>query len=210
MKTNQDYKNSALAALKGKWTPAVICTLVYLVVSAVASTVGNSENSYLLLISVLLSIWVTMPLGVGVYCAFKNLYLDGDVRVVENMFNIGFTDWKRNVIGMFLASLFTFLWMLLLIVPGVIKGLAYSFTPFILKEHPELSPRDAIRLSVSMMEGHKWDFFLLCLSFFGWILLSILTLGIGLLWLVPYMYTTYVAFYEDVRAEYECRQITAA
>ena len=54
-----------------------------------------------------------------------------------------------------------------------------------------------------MMKGHKFDLFWLFLSFIGWILLSILTLGIGLLWLAPYMYTAQAAFYEDVKADYE-------
>ena len=62
---------------------------------------------------------------------------------------------------------------------------------------------DTLRLSRRMMEGHKMQLFKLQLSFIGWILLNVLTLGIGMLWLMPYMMTTLAAFYQDVRNEYE-------
>ena len=130
--------------------------------------------------------------------------------MIENNFRIGFGNWGHHVSGMLLVTVFTFLWTLLLIIPGIVKGLAYTLTPFILKEKPELSPNEAIELSMKMMDGHKWDFFLLCLSFIGWYLLSIFTLCIGLLWVMPYQYTTIVAFYEDVKAEYESKQVSVA
>ena len=75
-------------------------------------------------------------------------------------------------------------------------------TPFIIKDYPELSPNEAINLSIKMMDGHKFDLFCLSMSFMGWILLSILTLGVGLVRLMPYMETTVAAFYQDVKEEY--------
>ena len=109
---------------------------------------------------------------------------------------------------MLLMGIFVFLWTLLLIIPGIIKGFAYSLVPYILVDKPELSANEAINLSIKMMKGHKFDFFWLCLSFIGWILLAILTFGIGLFWLMPYMYTAYAAFYQDVKAEYEAKTNT--
>ena len=70
------------------------------------------------------------------------------------------------------------------------------------KDFPELSVNQAINLSQKMMKGHKFDYFWLGLSFIGWILLGLLTLGIGYIWLIPYMYTSYAAFYEEVKKEY--------
>jgi len=84
-----------------------------------------------------------------------------------------------------------------------VKAFSYAMTPYILEEHPELSAGEAIDHSRAMMKGHKFDLFWLYLSFIGWILLSIFTLGIGLLWLAPYMQTATAAFYEDVKADYE-------
>jgi uncharacterized membrane protein len=75
-------------------------------------------------------------------------------------------------------------------------------TPFILKDYPELSVGQAIQMSEKMMRGHKMRYFLLTLSFIGWGLLGILTLGIGYIWLTPYMYTTTAALYQDVKNEY--------
>ena len=99
--------------------------------------------------------------------------------------------------------LFTFLWTLLFIIPGIIKAFSYAMSPYILEENPELSANEAIDRSRAMMKGHKFDLFWLYLSFIGWGFLCIFTLGIGLLWLMPYMQTAEAAFYEDVKAEYE-------
>jgi uncharacterized membrane protein len=82
--------------------------------------------------------------------------------------------------------------------------------PYILKDHPELSPNQALNLSIKMMKGHKFDLFCLLLSFIGWSFLAMFTMGIGYLWLAPYIATTIAAFYEDVKAEYEGRQQIAA
>ena len=92
---------------------------------------------------------------------------------------------------------------LLFIIPGIIKAFSYAMTPYILEENPELSANDAIDHSRAMMKGHKFDLFWLYLSFIGWFILCILTLGIGFLWLTPYMETSVAAFYEDVKADYE-------
>jgi uncharacterized membrane protein len=92
---------------------------------------------------------------------------------------------------------------ILLMIPGLILGLAYTLVPFILHDRPELNPISVLRESRMMMYGHKWELFLLILSFFGWLILALFTFGIGLLWLAPYMSMTIVKFYEQLRAEYE-------
>lgn len=214
MKTNQEYKNAALAALKGKWAPAVLCAVVYMVIAVAISLIGEvvdpetSASGVVVtvgLASMALSLLVSSPLGVGYYNAHKELFVNGDDKMIDNTFRIGFSNWAHNVWGMFLMGLFVFLWTLLLIIPGIIKGFAYAMVPYILVDKPELSANEAIELSMKMMKGHKFDYFWLCLSFLGWILLGLLTLGIGYFWLIPYMYTTYAAFYQDVKAEYEAK-----
>ena len=95
----------------------------------------------------------------------------------------------------FLVGLFTFLWSLLLFVPGIIKACSYSQAMYILAENPGISPTEAINRSKAMMDGHKMEYFLLNLSFIGWALLSALTFGIGSLWLTPYENAAYAAFY---------------
>ena len=110
------------------------------------------------------------------------------------------------MLTMFLQGLFLVLWTLLFIVPGIVKAYAYRLTPYLLSEHPELTGTQAITLSRQMMKGHKWRAFVLDLSFIGWILLSVLTLGILTIFYVgPYMNATDAELYEAVKAEYEAK-----
>ncbi|MBR2861239.1 MAG: DUF975 family protein [Clostridia bacterium] len=112
---------------------------------------------------------------------------------------IGFNDiWSAFKVT-FLVGLFTFLWSLLFVIPGIVKACSYSQAMFILAENPGMSAREAINRSKKMMEGHKMDYFVLGLSFFGWILLAGLTFGILLIWLVPYMQATLANFYNSVK-----------
>ena len=211
MKTNQDYKNAALAALKGNWAPVIVATIIYFVITIIVSlmselydpeTSAGAVAGVAILGWLVLSLFASIPLGVGYYNSLNLLLVEGDNQVTNNMFKIGYGNLLRNVGGMLLVGVFTFLWTLLLIIPGIIKSLAYSMTPFILKDYPELSANQAINLSMKMMEGRKFDLFYLYLSFIGWGILALLTLGIGSLWLMPYMYTSMASFYQNVKNEY--------
>lgn len=211
MKTNQDYKNAALAALKGNWPPAVVATIVYLIIYLAVSLVTNLMDVEtvsmgalfaILICSLLVSFFVTLPLGVGYYNALNSLLIEDDNNLTNNMFKFAYDRTLRNVGGMLLMGLYVFLWTLLFIIPGIVKSIAYAMTPFILKDYPELSVNQAINLSMKMMKGRKFDYFWLGLSFIGWGLLCILTLGIGYLWLMPYMCTSMASFYQDVKNDY--------
>ena len=98
-----------------------------------------------------------------------------------------------------LYNVFLALWSMLFIIPGIVKYYSYSMTFYILRDNPDMLANDAITASRQMMNGHKLRLFCLHLSFIGWILLSVLTLGIGLLFVFPYMQTAQAAFYEDLR-----------
>lgn len=98
----------------------------------------------------------------------------------------------------FLRGLYTFLWSLLFIIPGIVAGYSYAMTPFILSEHPDMPASEAIRASKELMYGHKGELFWLDLTFIGWSLLSALTLNLGNLWLNPYRNAAYAAFYCDI------------
>ena len=149
----------------------------------------------------LLEIFFLLPFGVAFVNAFRKLLVKMDTNILNNIFN--FSNYWKKVGGMLLMGILTFLWTLLLIVPGIIKSFAYSMTPFILDEFPELSPSEAIHRSRMMMKGHKFDLFWLLLSFIGWGILCLFTFGIGFFWLIPYIQTAEAAFYEEVKADYE-------
>ena len=217
MKTNQDYKNAALAALKGNWAPAVLVTVILLIIISIAvapSIVAQftldltlpSVMSVLMAISGLTSIayiLLYLPLlYIGYFNSCRLLYENGDDQMISNFFKLTFKNYWHNVWVIFLMMLKIALWTLLFIIPGIYKAIQYSMTPYIAVEHPELSASEAIAMSRRMTNGHIFDLFLLGLSFIGWIILSMFTIGIGYCWLFPYMYTTYAAYYSDLKAEY--------
>ena len=115
---------------------------------------------------------------------------------------------KNLVIVRIVTTLYIFLWSLLFIVPGIIKSISYALTGYILADNPELSANEAITRSRDLMRGNKLRLFLLCLSFFGWIVLSVFTLGIGLLWLCPYVNATMAAFYRSVSGTDVIEEVT--
>ena len=99
---------------------------------------------------------------------------------------------------MFLVGLYTFLWTLLLIIPGIVKGFSYAMTPFILADNANLTANQAITRSRELMDGHKWELFVLSLTFIGWDILGALTCGIGMLWVTPYKNAAYATFYRQI------------
>lgn len=114
----------------------------------------------------------------------------------------GFQNYGHNFVVMLLRDVYLLLWFLLLIVPGIIKAYSYCMVPYILAEHPELSANEVITRSREMMNGHKWQAFKLDLSFFGWILLGALTLGlVDVFWTAPYMESAQAALYLKLRDE---------
>lgn len=116
-------------------------------------------------------------------------------------FHYIFSQFKRIGAGFcmqFLRALYTFLWALIFVIPGIIAVYRYSMTPYIMLEHPEYGANEAIRHSKELMRGNKWRLFCLQFSFIGWALLSLLTLGIGFLWLIPYIEASNAAFYREI------------
>ena len=122
---------------------------------------------------------------------------DGQEGTVKDLFSM-FDYFKAGFLQSLLRSLFIILWSLLLVIPGIVMSYAYAMTPFILAEHPEMTAREAIRASKDLMKGHKFDLFCLNLSFIGWILLCVLTAGIGFIFLSPYMNAAHAVFYRNI------------
>lgn len=151
----------------------------------------------------ILDLIILYPLYWGLAVSFLHNHREEKVDI-ENLFD-GFRGGRyfRTFGAMFLVEIFTLLWSLLLIVPGIMKSFSYALTPYIILDKPELSVNEAINLSCKIMKGRRLKLFCLYLSFIGWGILSILTFFIGLLWLLPYMEAATAAFYEDACAEYK-------
>lgn len=101
-----------------------------------------------------------------------------------------------------LMLIYTLLWTFLFIIPGIIAAYRYAMAPYILEENPNMSANEAIACSKEMMRGNKWRLFCLQISFIGWGIVSLITCGIGFLWLTPYMYMAEVAFFYDVSGKF--------
>lgn len=148
------------------------------------------------------SIIVAGPLAVGM--AFVLLALtrkeSAELGDMFNGFKTGFAD---NLIAGLLVSVFTFLWSLLLVIPGIIKGYSYSMTNYILADNPGMPAMEAIKRSQDMMNGHKWRFFCLQFSFIGWMLLCVITFGLAYIYVGPYMVAAQTAFYNELKKDFD-------
>lgn len=209
MKSNQYYKNEALSALRGNWANALVATIIFVALTLFFSS-NDAINSYYQRIVInpfigyslsFISLFVLLPLAAGYSNSMRVLLETGDNRLTNNSFSLAFGNWLHVVWGMILSTIYIFLWTLLLIIPGIIKSYSYALTPYILVEHPEMSANEAIEESMRLMDGHKFDLFYLQLSFIGWAILSILSLGLGFFWLIPYQMTAQAAFYRDIKNE---------
>ncbi len=128
---------------------------------------------------------------------FSNFIATGNINY--NDFGYGFSNYGSSFVGMFLVNLYTALWTLLLIVPGIVKGVGYSLTPYILADNPELKPNEAITLSSVMTYGYKMDIFVFTLSFLGWFILTGLTVGIAGLYVMPYYHSSFAILYYNIK-----------
>lgn len=148
-------------------------------------------------ISFIASFFLYGPLTVG-----KNRYYM-ESRSSKSTFTQLFYGFKNNymstALSMFLTELFTSLWTLLFIIPGIIKGLQWSQVGYILAENPEITGARAREISTMMTDGEKWDIFVLQLSFIGWNLLGALACGIGTLFVAPYVEATFAELYAKMR-----------
>ena len=203
MGNNQTYKNRALKSLEGKWVEGIIASLIYLVIAGVGSSVVSLSfgNDAQVMATGTQGIWtlLCLPLGWGFAVYFLNLIRNQDIGY-ERLFD-GYKDFGRIFLAAFLVGLCETIGCILLIVPGIIAGLMFSQTCFILKDDPQVSATDAMKRSMEMMNGHKMELFVIWLSFLGWGILAVLTCGFGLLFLYPYMYSTLAHYYEDLKAE---------
>jgi uncharacterized membrane protein len=116
---------------------------------------------------------------------------------------LGFKDnnYGRTLEGYLRMVIFVFLWTLLFIIPGIIKGIAYSQMFYLMADDKKLSAGAAQKKSMELMNGHKMDYFVLMLSFIPWLLLVSITFGLAFIYVGPYMELTMAAFYEKIKGE---------
>lgn len=184
-------------SLAGKWKLGVLGTLLYAVLTTVPVILLNlifGEGGSQTGIASVYSILITGPMTLGYAMFAISIFRNRETTPAEVFY--GFERFGK-AFGLYVVmSVFVILWSLLLIVPGIIAALRYSMSFYVLADNPDIKILDAINESKRIMNGNKWKFFCLNLTFIGWGLLCILTCGIGYLWLAPYMEVSFIAFYD--------------
>lgn len=245
----QKYKKFAFMQLQGRWKPAVLGTLISILLLFIFSffqsktpTINYSELMTVPSEQLLSALQESASgSGVGFILELLKTIVDFIVEMVLVSFFLifsrspdpvslkdyfeGYNKWARAILCGLWKLLWTFLWGLLAIplvvifviviscfsnfsgsdtlnyticyillfigfIPMFIKMIEYSFSFFFAAEFPEIGIRKSLRLSITIAKGHRWEIFVLNISFIGWVLLSILTCGVGFLWSLPYYYMT--------------------
>lgn len=206
-------------ALSGKWGVAVLTTWIAGLLGGLVVSGGNNleidsetvaalpeelRQPVIALLGVIAVLGIVQFIVGGAaqlgYSKFLlNLHDDRDAHVSDLLSQ--FDRFGDGFCLVLLRGLYTFLWMLLFIVPGIMAAYGYAMASFVMAENPGMGANEALRVSKEMMRGHKFELFCLELSFIGWDLLSLLTLGIGSLWLNPYKNAAYAAFYRSLTAQ---------
>lgn len=190
---NRDIMAAARDKLRGKWGIAVGVSFIYLVITVALNAIP--------MLGWIAGILIAGPLFLGVTIFFLALARGENVKTSQ-LFE-GFSYFTDALLTYLLMCLFIFLWLLLLIIPGIVAAFSYSMAFYIMADNKDINGLDAIKKSKTMMYGNKWKLFCLGCRFIGWTLLCILTLGIGFLWLMPYASTSIAKFYDDIRAVQE-------
>ena len=212
-----DERNTRAIArekLRGNWGKSVLAGLLAYWLGGLIAGTGSINLNFVEdiaeeLPAELLSVLVTLAVSV-LLVGIVNFIIGGTIQLGYAKFLLSQHDGKDYSVGdlfsqfhrfgtgfaqAFLRNLYIILWTLLFIIPGLIKTYSYAMTPFILADHPEMTAGEAITASRKLMDGHKGELFVLGLSFFGWGLLCVITLGIASLWVTPYINAAYAAFY---------------
>lgn len=191
MKSRAEIKMQAKQVLRNNYGTALVMTILYAVAMAGLSAVSFG------IASVILAGPLAVALGWSMLCLYR-----GVACGVGDALNRSFDNVGRKIGGYLWMQLWVFLWSLVFIIPGIVKALSYAMTPYILADMPNVSAKDALRLSMRMMDGHKGELFVFYLSYIGWAILSSFTLGLlHLLYVGPYMQIAAAGFYDEVKQD---------
>ena len=189
LRQNFELRKMARERLRGNWGLALLLCLIYSIVCGLPGGIPY--------IGPVISLLIAGPMMLGLTICFVGFIRNEQLRF-ETLFD-GFRNYSSALILQLLIAIFTFLWSLLLIVPGIIAYFRYSMAFYILNDNPQMGASAALEESKRMMRGNKGKLFCLYFSFIGWFLLSICTFGIGFLWLAPYVQTSVTYFYQDLK-----------
>ncbi len=173
----------------------LMALLVCLIQSAIISLCSSIPT-----IGAIGTLILTGPLAVGTSLVFMKLVRNHPEVNVGDLFYSFSQRFSKDLMLGLMVSIFTFLWSLLFIIPGIVKSYAYSMSYFISLDHPDWGWKECMDESIRMTNGRKWELFVLDLSFIGWYFVGSLCLGVGALWVAPYHMTAKAGYYEALKA----------
>jgi uncharacterized membrane protein len=185
--SNKHLMLHAREVLRGNWWMAAVAVGLYWGVQSLLDIIP--------VIGWIGALVASGPLTVGLSAFCLSLSRAREPRV--GLIFERFTNFFDSMVAFLLCLVYTMLWALLLIVPGIVAALSYSMTFFILADNPGMDGAAAVRKSVALMKGKRRKLFLLGCRFIGWFLLGIVTMGIGFIWILPYFHVAMTLFYED-------------
>lgn len=215
-----DYRSRARDALSGNWLLSALVALVAaLLGGSLTSGFSNLDldlsglniqlsPTVITILQSVLTVWVvqavisffiggTIKLG---RCQYLLDQQDGKPLQFKTLFS-QFHQFNNGFCLHLLTTIFVVLWSILFVIPGIVATYSYAMAPFIQAEHPEYGANECIKRSKEMMRGHRFELFCLNLSFIGWYLLSIFTLGIGTIFVSAYSTAAEAAFYRQLQTE---------
>ena len=203
MKPPYEYRAQAREALQNRWGEAAIVSLIILLAAMIIATpsfIAEWAGSITTLLSVLV-----LPLQYAYYISLLERTRGNEEEITHYTFqytiNHAYANTRFLVAGLFIMLISMVAAIFTLGIGAIVVKYMYSMVPYLLHDYPELTPREAMKISREMMSGQKWELFVLDLTFIGWILLSIITFGVGMIFVEPYMSTARAAFYEDLKSE---------
>lgn len=174
----------------GKWMMALLAALVVSLIIGVCSAIPvvGSVGAFI----------IGGPLSLGLVGYFLHLAREEEATI-EGVFDSFGEHFVQSLLLYLMTAIFTFLWSLLFVIPGIVKAYAYSMAYYIKRDNPTYDWKQCLDESQKMMDGKKWKLFCLQLSFIGWSIVCAFTFGIGYLWLAPYMSAATANFYESIK-----------
>lgn len=196
-KIKQDAKEFAFNNKGVVWRALCVIYLIGLVgglITGVFNVIDPSAGDLVNSLVSVLSLIIT-PVVMATFVTYITKLMRGEPAIYEEELGKHKPNWTKYLITSFMVELFTTLWTLLFIIPGIVKAISYSQTIYLQAEHPDWDWKKCIEESKRVMEGHKMEYFGLVLSFIGWCILSIITCGIALIWLIPYLEVTLLKYH---------------
>lgn len=201
--TRKELKTISKQQLKGNWWAAIGVILIIAIITIFMDFLSAKfdEGVWVPILLSIVTFLIVSPLGLGQSIFFLKLAKNKDVKCTDVF--LGYKNFLKVIGVSILIGIITFIGLIVFIIPGIILSIMYSQVYYILAENPEIGIVECLKKSRIMMQGRKWDYFVLMLSFILWGILTTVTCGIAGLYVIPYYEATITNFYLDINNKTE-------